>query len=706
MPTLVASYPVYDVSTDTASLVTPSFTPAAGEILVIKGITAARSQTMSTPAGGGLTYTLRKSDTTASHVAAYIWTAPVTVSSPMTVTVAVSGSSVPHSIVVERWSSAKLAATPATCDTTGTGAPSTTITTVAANSQVSWLNGDWTAVNGASRTYNTTSATPAEDGYTTTTGQYTAYYATQAAATAGSQTLGVTAPTGQTWTLLGIEIEDSQGPNLVQTAVNGAASGGAVTVTLPGATSTGNCLAVAIYALGSTSNPTSISGVTLGGVAGNFSSRVVVGAGATANPMCAGWVCENIAGGQTSVVISTAGGVGTVGVIAFVYEVSGIATGAGAATDKSSPGFSGTGSTAFSSGATGTTSSPTEFWVGIGGYAAGGVPTLTGPASPWTNLAVTTEVIAGIDTGAVSGSQITTSTGTATYSGTISSSEVWAACVLTLLPAAAATPAPFYPQRSPAGRSRPVLLRKGTAKGSAGTPVTVVATTPAPFTALRGPVRRLQQQRKGTAKGGAGAPVVFVPPTPAPFIPLHRPAPFTRVVRRGVPKGAPGTPVTLSVPAPFTPLHRPPWAPRVPRRGTAKGAAGTPVTQVAINVVNTWTNSRNINGPGFGYGAPAIGSVDCPVASSAGNWLIAFCSWTMTTGLQGATMAVDDDTHGYWIPLGAPNGDSSVNGFTRCSIWARPAGPSVPKSDIPVTSITVSPSTVGYTGSGSPQGAM
>ena len=41
-------------------------------------------------------------------------------------------------------------------------------------------------------------------------------------------------------------------------------------------------------------------------------------------------------------------------------------------------------------------------------------------------------------------------------------------------------------------------------------------------------------------------------------------------------------------------------------------------------------------------------------------------------------MAVADDTHGYWIPLGAPNGDSSVNGLTRCSIWARPAGPSVP----------------------------
>ena len=124
-------------------------------------------------------------------------------------------------------------------------------------------------------------------------------------------------------------------PSLVQRTSNGSTSGGTVTVTLGAGTTAGNCLAVMIYVLGSTTNPSSISGVTLGGVAGNFSSRVVVGASATTFPMTAIWVCENAAGGQTSVVVSTTGGTGTIGLIAFVEEWSGIATGAGAATDQS-----------------------------------------------------------------------------------------------------------------------------------------------------------------------------------------------------------------------------------------------------------------------------------------------------------------------------------------------------------------------------------
>ena len=223
--------------------------------------------------------------------------------------------------------------------------------------------------------------------------------------------------------------------SLVQTASNDSASGGTLTVTLGSNTTAGNCLAVAIYVLGSTANPSSISGVTLGGTAGNFSSRVVVGASGTTFPMHAIWVCENIAGGQTAIAITTSGGTGTIGLIAFAYEFSGLATTAGGATDQSSTGSNGTGSTAFSSGATATTANAAEAWVGIGGYAAGGVPTLTGPSSPWTNLTVVAETIAGIDVGAVSGSQITTSAGAATYSGTISSSEVWGAVVLTLLPA-------------------------------------------------------------------------------------------------------------------------------------------------------------------------------------------------------------------------------------------------------------------------------
>ena len=199
-PTLVASYPVYQATPANTSLVSPAFTPAVGELLVIKGVTEDTGHLLSTPTGGGLTYTLRVSQVgVASNVNAYIWTAPVTASASMTVTVAETGNTGVYSMVVERWSGAQLAATPATVDTRGSGAPSTTLTTVGASSIVSWLNGDWAAIDGTSRAYRTTSAVPAEDGYTTTAGLYTAYYAYQVATAPGAQTFGLTAPTGQTW---------------------------------------------------------------------------------------------------------------------------------------------------------------------------------------------------------------------------------------------------------------------------------------------------------------------------------------------------------------------------------------------------------------------------------------------------------------------------------------------------------------------------
>jgi hypothetical protein len=41
---------------------------------------------------------------------------------------------------------------------------------------------------------------------------YVAYYASQSAASPGSQTFGLTSPTGQTWSMVGIEILDVPGP--------------------------------------------------------------------------------------------------------------------------------------------------------------------------------------------------------------------------------------------------------------------------------------------------------------------------------------------------------------------------------------------------------------------------------------------------------------------------------------------------------------
>ena len=71
----------------------------------------------------------------------------------MTVTVPFSGYALPHGMVVERWSSAKLAGSPALLSASGSGsAPSGTCTTVAAQCVVSWVNSDHTAGTGA-RTY-------------------------------------------------------------------------------------------------------------------------------------------------------------------------------------------------------------------------------------------------------------------------------------------------------------------------------------------------------------------------------------------------------------------------------------------------------------------------------------------------------------------------------------------------------------------------
>lgn len=215
-PTLVTSYLVVQSASNLTALVTPSFTPADGEVIVVKAVTATQACLIGTPTGGSLTYTSRGSIVTANYTVAALHTAVVGTSpGAMTVSQSFSGSSAWHSMVVERWSSATLAATPATVVTTQAAAtaPSATVTTVAANSVVAWLIGDWNATAPTSRAYRSSATEEAiHDGSTT---QYVAYYAYQAAATAGAQTIGMTAPT-QTPAIIGIEVQ--------------AAGGGAVTV--------------------------------------------------------------------------------------------------------------------------------------------------------------------------------------------------------------------------------------------------------------------------------------------------------------------------------------------------------------------------------------------------------------------------------------------------------------------------------------------
>jgi hypothetical protein len=178
-----------------------------GDLLVCKYMADDSDHAM-TIATTGQTWTQRAIVNVLGRCEGIVWTCVATTSGTLTVNLTlVSPNLWSHSAVVEHWRGAQLAATPAT-NTLSTGtaaAPSSSLTTVQDNSVVSWVVGDWTAQNVSTAAYRSSAV---EEFKTGTAGQdYGAYYARQAALTAGAQTYGLTAPGGQTPTMIAIEIQ-------------------------------------------------------------------------------------------------------------------------------------------------------------------------------------------------------------------------------------------------------------------------------------------------------------------------------------------------------------------------------------------------------------------------------------------------------------------------------------------------------------------
>jgi hypothetical protein len=213
MPTLVTSYFVQSsTSGDSSTLSTTAFTPSNGEVIVVKAATWDTGTPSGTPSGGSLTYT-RRSTGAPGGFAGYctIFTAVVATSpGSMTVTLSAPAGSCYHSMTVERWTSAKLAASPATNSTVygASGAPSVTVTTTASNSVVTWTSVDENSSNPSGRTYLSSATEDGlADGHVPTSSVH--YYAYQTAASAGSQTIGMSTPANQNWTITGIEIQQA-----------------------------------------------------------------------------------------------------------------------------------------------------------------------------------------------------------------------------------------------------------------------------------------------------------------------------------------------------------------------------------------------------------------------------------------------------------------------------------------------------------------
>lgn len=211
-PTLITTYQVNSVGGDLSSLVSPSFTPSDGEVVIVKVVGESfQTPNINTPSGGSQTYTQRASISQSSECEIRIFSTVIS-GSPGSMAITVTFSSNPgyHAMLIERWASAQLAGSPATINVIATGAPSTTINTAVNDSVVSWLAGDWNANAPGTPTYR--SGATQEGIHDVSTGNYVGYFAYQTTTTAGSQTIGLTSPGGQEAAIGAIEVQGVAGP--------------------------------------------------------------------------------------------------------------------------------------------------------------------------------------------------------------------------------------------------------------------------------------------------------------------------------------------------------------------------------------------------------------------------------------------------------------------------------------------------------------
>src|SRR5882724_2675183 len=183
-----------------------SITVANGDFIVLGGVTADQTSTISIPTGGSLTYTQQASVNIGSNCWISVWTAPCTSSQTFSLSVARSATSNVwgyNGLLISGGS-----AVGAVTSNNGASAPSLTMTPQAANSAVAMFYGDWNAADGTSRTYLSAAGTFTEQTYFRDSLQYTVYGGGYLnAGTATSKAFGLSAPTGAKWVGVAVEIK-------------------------------------------------------------------------------------------------------------------------------------------------------------------------------------------------------------------------------------------------------------------------------------------------------------------------------------------------------------------------------------------------------------------------------------------------------------------------------------------------------------------
>lgn len=191
----------------TTTLTTASFTPSNGDVLIVKMGTWDSASPLGAPTGGSQTFTSRVVNAPGGfNQWCAIYTATVS-GSPGSMTVSsVPSVSLRGSMLVERWTGAQLAGSPVTNSATGTGAASGTITPTAGTSVISWTAGDVNSVDPATRAFlGSGTGDGLRDDHVGSNG--VDYYGYQNSTGTGSQSYGLSAPTGMQYVIAGIEIQ-------------------------------------------------------------------------------------------------------------------------------------------------------------------------------------------------------------------------------------------------------------------------------------------------------------------------------------------------------------------------------------------------------------------------------------------------------------------------------------------------------------------
>src|SRR3972149_6205650 len=172
LPTFIAEYETV-WNSGASPKTTSAFDVLAGDVLCVFAIRETDNNGAFGISGGSLTWTQQQSIYITDYCQVSIWTATVDTNKNMSV-------SVTHAGTVEYWGANVLHyrasdGVGASSKTTTTGAPTLNLTTTQANSAVVAANGDWNAVDGASRTWRANAGALTEQTYFRDSARYTVY---------------------------------------------------------------------------------------------------------------------------------------------------------------------------------------------------------------------------------------------------------------------------------------------------------------------------------------------------------------------------------------------------------------------------------------------------------------------------------------------------------------------------------------------------